>query len=144
MPGTPVAALEPLGVVSSNWVSANKNVNLILESMQPITSLREDVEQFAVLASGLLARSDELVASVTDNGGTPEQVYLATRQLMLIERIVKNMKQTLEGGDGAQVVMRWRITNTVRRLRAIAAALVPLSIGRGDVSDSRATRSSES
>ena len=51
----------------------------------------------------MIAVSDEVAADLIQNRANPYQVYIATRQLMLSERIAHNVDKVLSGGSGSAI-----------------------------------------
>jgi twitching motility protein PilJ len=49
----------------------------------------------------LLAMTDDVATRMAQKGAAPGQVYIASRQLMLSQRIINNVNRVLEGGEGA-------------------------------------------
>ena len=90
-----VAALNTL------WSNYYNNVNIILGSRKVVTDMREFISIINDQIPTLLAMSDEVVTTMTEQGAPPEQIYVATRQLMLIQRISTNVSSVLEGGEVA-------------------------------------------
>ncbi len=89
---------RPMGAA---WEENARSAEAIIGVMQPITTMFDSVPAFEAFAGDLLLKTDELVNVMLETGATPDQVYKATRQLMLLERIAGNMRRTLEGGVGA-------------------------------------------
>ncbi|VAX00470.1 type IV pilus biogenesis protein PilJ [hydrothermal vent metagenome] len=91
-------AVKKLG---HEWESYGKNINTILQRREVVTSMRSYINGINEQIPTLLALSDEVVATMTEQGAPADQVYIATRQLMLTQRISSNVSRVLEGGEGA-------------------------------------------
>ncbi len=87
--------------LSKEWESYGKNINTILQRREVVTSMRSYINGINEQIPTLLALSDEVVATMTEQGAPADQVYIATRQLMLTQRISSNVSRVLEGGEGA-------------------------------------------
>ncbi len=87
--------------LNEEWQSYGKNINTILQRREVVTSMRSYINGINEQIPTLLALSDEVVATMTEQGAPADQVYIATRQLMLTQRISSNVSRVLEGGEGA-------------------------------------------
>jgi len=101
MPGTPESVMNESLVLTTKWNAASKDIALILDNSQLVIALNADARRFSSASQALIASSEELVAELIKNGAGAEQVYKASRQLMLIERGDKNINRIVQGGDDA-------------------------------------------
>lgn len=101
MNGAPVEVLPVLNAVDVTWKKYEKGVKVILSHRDTVTVLRETVQIINDRAAQLLALADEVATLMANTGASPEQVYIASRQLMLSQRIVNNVNRVLEGGEGS-------------------------------------------
>lgn len=101
MPPPPVEVLDALAAMKAEWNRFDKNINVILGREQAVRALRETVQAINERAAQLLALSDEVATLMAQRGAEAGQVYIASRQLMLSQRIVNNVNRVLEGGEGA-------------------------------------------
>lgn len=83
------------------WNKYSQNIDTILQRREVVTSMRSYINGINEQIPTLLAVSDEVVATMTEQGAPADQVYIATRQLMLTQRISSNVSRVLEGGEGA-------------------------------------------
>lgn len=93
--------MQPVLELDNLWGGYSKNVDTILQRREVVTSMRSYVNGINEQIPTLLAVSDEVVAIMTEQGAPADQVYIATRQLMLTQRISSNVSRVLEGGEGA-------------------------------------------
>lgn len=93
--------LDAIKELKKNWADYSKNVDTILQRREVVTSMRSYINSINEQIPTLLAVSDEVVATMTEQGAPADQVYIATRQLMLTQRISSNVSRVLEGGEGA-------------------------------------------
>jgi len=93
--------LPPLDSVESDWRSYRNNVEVILNGRQAITEVRELYQVIESFIPQMLTYSDEVVGVMIKKEASPRQVYLATRQMMLSQRIKNNLNQVLAGGEAA-------------------------------------------
>jgi len=94
-------AIPAVQSLNKKWEVYRKNVDTILQRREVVTSMRSYINGINEQIPTLLAVSDEVVATMTETGAPADQVYIATRQLMLTQRISSNVSRVLEGGEGA-------------------------------------------
>ena len=98
---TETGSLDAVKTLKKNWGDYGKNIDIILQRREVVTSMRSYINGINEQIPTLLAVSDEVVATMTEQGAPADQVYIATRQLMLTQRISSNVSRVLEGGEGA-------------------------------------------
>jgi twitching motility protein PilJ len=99
MPPAPVEVLTELNAVDALWKKVDANVNIIVSREKIVNGMRETVQIINDKSAQLLALSDEAVVLMASGGASQEQIYVASRQLMLSQRIVNNLNRVLEGGE---------------------------------------------
>jgi len=77
------------------------NIGNILDGKLAISEVGEFVLVIQEFIPQLLSFSEEVVDLLVARDATPHQVFMASRQLMLTQRIENNMNRVLSGGDGA-------------------------------------------
>ncbi len=92
---------QSLETLSTMWASYSKNVDTIISRRETVRSMRKNILGINESIPTLLALTDEVVIIMSDQNAPANQVYTATRQLMLIQRIASNVGQVLEGGEEA-------------------------------------------
>jgi len=93
--------LPGLDAVESDWSSYRSNIEVILNGRQAISEVRELYQVIESFIPQMLTYSDEVVGVLINKDASPRQVYLATRQMMLSQRIKNNLNQVLAGGEAA-------------------------------------------
>ena len=93
--------LPALDSVESDWRSYRNNIEVILNGRQSITEVRELYQVIESFIPQMLTYSDEVVGVMIKKEASARQVYLATRQMMLSQRIKNNLNQVLAGGEAA-------------------------------------------
>jgi len=101
LPSSPDKVAEQLDAVSKLWNEFGTNADTILQAEGTIRMLSEFVGAVNETMPTLLAVSDEVVSIMIESGANASQVYVASRQLMLIPRISVNANKVLQGGQGA-------------------------------------------
>jgi twitching motility protein PilJ len=90
-----------LATVESDWGSYRNNIEIILNGRKAITEVRELYQVIDSFIPQMLTYSDEVVGVLIKKDSSPRQIYLATRQMMLSQRIKNNLNQVLAGGEAA-------------------------------------------
>jgi twitching motility protein PilJ len=97
----PANLISELDKVETNWQNYRDNVEIILNGRQAISEVRELYEVIESFIPQMLTYSDEVVGVLIKKQASPRQVYLASRQMMLSQRIKNNLNQVLAGGETA-------------------------------------------
>ncbi|MDH5180422.1 MAG: methyl-accepting chemotaxis protein [Gammaproteobacteria bacterium] len=95
------AEMAPLAELNKRWSGYRTNVDVILNRRDVVASMRTYINGINEQIPALMALSDDVVEIMVKQGENPDQVYIATRQLMLMQRISSNVSRVLEGGEGA-------------------------------------------
>jgi twitching motility protein PilJ len=90
-----------LDAVGATWADYRDNIDAILQRQDAILSLGQSVQAISDNIPNLLALSDEVVGILIETGAAPQQIYIASRQLMLTQRIANNVTRVVQGGQGA-------------------------------------------
>ncbi len=98
---TPEELAGTMQELQNFWAKYQKDVKTILQRREVVSTMREHIQKINEQIPTLLALSDEVVSDMVDKGASPEQVYIATRQLMLTQRISGNVNRVLSGGAEA-------------------------------------------
>lgn len=93
--------LPALDKVETDWRNYRNKVEIILNGRDAITEVRAFHQVIDDFIPQMLTYSDEVAALLVENKAAPRQIYLATRQMMLSQRIKNNLNQILIGGDKA-------------------------------------------
>ena len=98
---SPIEVQTELAAVGKTWSEYRSNVDDILSRKDAILSLGQSVQAISDNIPSLLALSDEVVGILIETGAAPQQIYIASRQLMLTQRIANNVTKVIQGGQGA-------------------------------------------
>ena len=98
---SPLEVSVQLKTVGKTWNEYRDNVDAILARKDAILSLGQSVQAISDNIPSLLALSDEVVGILIETGASPSQIYIASRQLMLTQRIANNVTKVIQGGQGA-------------------------------------------
>ncbi len=98
LPPSPKTVAGPLREMENGWLELRQNADDILSNRDSIISVRRLVNEVTGLIPPLVGRAEEVLNILLENDAAPEQVAIASEQLMLAERIDKNVSQVLAGG----------------------------------------------
>nr|MBS0020691.1 methyl-accepting chemotaxis protein [Gammaproteobacteria bacterium] len=101
MPGKPAEVKKELANFRSAWQELKPRIEFILQRMNVVTSLHVDVEQYNGVSAHRMEQARLLVDHLLRVNATASQLSLGIGQLVLIERISKNMNRTMQGGANA-------------------------------------------
>ena len=87
--------------LDDTWRKYKTNIDTILKRKKVVTNMRSLIGTINEQIPNLLAVSDEVVTIMAEQGAPPDQIYIATRQLMLTQRISSNVNRVLDGGEEA-------------------------------------------
>jgi twitching motility protein PilJ len=107
--GDPAAGLPPvpeeiaaeLAAVQGAWADYRLNLNSIIGGEEAVLAVSQYFEVINESIPELTVLSDDVVQSLIEAGADPRQVYIASRQLMLAQRVQNNLTGVLEGGIAA-------------------------------------------
>lgn len=99
LPPSAESLQEDLGYLESQWAGFSTGVDRVLEGEEIILAVGEAGEVVNEFMPQLLEYSDDVVRILVDNRADREQVRIASRQLMLSQRIVNNVNKVLAGED---------------------------------------------
>ena len=96
-----VVGLGMMAELDDTWRKYKTNIDTILKRRKVVANMRSLVGAINEQIPNLLAVSDEVVTIMAEQGAPPDQIYIATRQLMLTQRISSNVNRVLDGGEEA-------------------------------------------
>lgn len=98
LPASPESMAEPLRNVENRWLALRAHADEILVNQGAILSIREFVDVINKAVPRLQQIADEVVLILVRSKADQQQVYVATRQLMLAQRLSDNVSRVLAGG----------------------------------------------
>jgi twitching motility protein PilJ len=102
LPPTPESIHQELNELDRRWESFNAGVTRVLEGEEIIQAVNEAGEVVNEFMPQLLEYYDDVVRVLVANRAPQEQVRIASRQLMLSQRIVNNVNRVLAGDDAEE------------------------------------------
>lgn len=101
LPPTRGETLVVLDDAAAKWSSFRTSVDAVLNGKQLVLSVRETAAVINEFMPQLLNHYEDVVRMLVKKGVSQEQVRIASRQLMLSQRIVNNLNKVLAGDDAA-------------------------------------------
>jgi len=98
LPATPEMARSQLHEVENAWLELRSFTDEILANRDGILSIGEFIGVINELIPQMQDSSDQVARQLTKSDAKPRQIYVATRQLMLAQRIDNNVNKVLAGG----------------------------------------------
>ncbi len=98
LPASPAETADTLRGAENAWLELREMVDKILASEKSIVAIGELIDNTTGQVPVLQDRSDEIVQLLLAEGADNEQIYIATRQLMLSQRFANNLQRVLDGG----------------------------------------------
>ncbi|MDX2298804.1 MAG: methyl-accepting chemotaxis protein [Xanthomonadaceae bacterium] len=83
------------------WEPVDRSAQKIVDSEELVLGLADTAGQFSSRVPQLQAKMDEVVREMMDSGSASSQVYIAVRQLVLADRMLRRVTVILQGGAGA-------------------------------------------
>ena len=96
----PVEIEARLSQLDKEWAHLESELEAIAARQTAHEELERALMRFRGVATRMLVISDDLVAAMTAAEESPEQLRVAARQLMLIQRMMANGDQLIRGGKG--------------------------------------------
>ena len=87
--------------VSSAWSQYRRDVTTIIDGSEQIAQVAGYVEEINEILPQLLSFSDEVANEIVKARGDQQSVYIASRQLLLAQRIQNNLNRILSGDEAA-------------------------------------------
>ena len=101
VPPLPDALSDTLSNLDRAWVRMETNANSILEREELVLALSGASKSFIKVIPEIQELTDEAVRELTKANAPSNQVFVAGRQLVLSDRILRHLKEMLRGGAGS-------------------------------------------
>ncbi len=99
LPPSPVAAQDQLNKISSLWEDMKRDVDLILSNQDAVMYLRDMSADLTISMSAIQAENNKVVAALLRSSAAANEVALAQRQSLLVERMSHSVDRVLEVGN---------------------------------------------
>ena len=88
-----------LDKLAMGWEPISKSAGIIQDSQDLVLDITETAADFQSSIPRLTAKMEEIVSYLTERGAPAKQIYLATRQTLLADRMLRRVTEILKGGD---------------------------------------------
>ena len=102
LPPLPGSMGEPLAALDTTWQRMNKDTQVIVEREQLVLDLAKASAAFIDVLPKIQALTDEAVRSLTQSQAPSQQIFVAGRQLVLSDRILRHLNGILHGSSDIQ------------------------------------------
>ncbi|MCU7929174.1 MAG: methyl-accepting chemotaxis protein [Candidatus Thiodiazotropha sp. (ex Codakia rugifera)] len=99
LPGSPPDAMPSVRNLENKWLELQGNIDEILKAQESILAIDEFSAVISEFVPQLQELSEELAEVLINSNAPRRQIYIATEQEMLIQRINSNVNLVLEGGQ---------------------------------------------
>jgi twitching motility protein PilJ len=132
--------LPALDELDNRWKPMRGEIDMILAGRESVVSINNFVPLLESSLTQMITLSDEIAKSLANNRVDPRQVYLATNQLLLGQRIESDLKQMLTQGGLSAAAAADRFSRNVnlfgRVLKGMREGDARLGIDRVTLPDS--------
>jgi twitching motility protein PilJ len=98
MPATPEDVKTFIDKLSQTWKKSDSLINDLLKNRDVVVSLYERFTELTNVTKDVEANTEAMIKALESVNPTPAQMLVATRQLMILERIGNNIRRSF-GGD---------------------------------------------
>ena len=92
---------EQIAKLEGAWAPVKKAADTIQSRSELVLSITQTASDFNGKVPQLTARMEEIVRLLTERNAPGSQIYLATRQMLLADRMLRRVAEILKGGDQA-------------------------------------------
>lgn len=101
LPPSPAAVNASLATLEDTWRRINADSGQLIERADLLLSLADAAADFAAAVPQLQAATDQVVQRLIVTRAQPAQIYVASRQLALADRMLREVGNIVAGGTGA-------------------------------------------
>ena len=105
LPPSPAPVAAQLRAVENAWLELRQNADDILSNRDAILSVQQFIGVITEFMPQLQELTEQVVSDLVESKADPLQISIASRQLMLSERIDKNVNKVLAGGQATAAAM---------------------------------------
>ena len=123
LPALPAELTPELKQINSQWQDYANDLDMVLLSRASISRAGQAIQAVKEKTPLLLADSEQLVELLVDQKGSADQVYHATRQLMLVQRIENSLNSVLSD-DSAVLAVADQLNRDTARFSQVVDGLL--------------------
>jgi twitching motility protein PilJ len=87
-----------LDKMEQSWNETHRNISTILNGRNALESASDQVAIIEETIPDIQILSDEIAVGLIESGASTNEIYIATRQLLLLQRLENNVQRLLGGG----------------------------------------------
>lgn len=122
LPPSPAAMQPAVKDLENSWLELRAHVDSILNNQEPILSVRSVIEGIRDVMPDLEGVSTDIATGLVEAKASQSQIYFATRQLFLAQRISTSLSDVLTGGAVTALAVD-QLTQDVDELKTVVLAL---------------------
>jgi twitching motility protein PilJ len=107
LPPTRKSLEKDVAALEAQWDKFRRSVNFVLDGQETVSLVANSAQVINGLVPKLQANDEEIVKILMDSNASRETIRLATRQLMLSQRIVNHVNHALGGEDVELAIERF-------------------------------------
>lgn len=88
-----------LNKLKVDWEPVATAADTIVSRQELVLDITDTAQEFQSNIPRLTAKMEEIVSYLTERGAPAKQIYLATRQTLLADRMLRRVSEILKGGD---------------------------------------------
>ncbi len=101
LPPSPAVVNEQLAEIEILWATISANATDVSQRETLVQDLADSAAIFSRSIPVLQARTDQATRILTEAGAPAGQIYIASRQLVLADRMLRHVGEILQGGQAA-------------------------------------------
>ena len=101
LPALPAALSDTLADLDQTWRRMKTNAQNILDREDQVMALATESNAFIQVIPQIQELTDRAIRALTSAGASRQQLFVAGRQLVLSDRILRHLKEMLRGGSGS-------------------------------------------
>lgn len=137
---SPAVLQSYLTELENRWKPVRADIDTVLAGRDPVVSVSNFVPLLESSLNQIITQSDEIAKSLANSRVDPKQVYLATNQLLLAQRIESDLKRMLNEGGASAAAAADRFSRSVsvfgRVLKGMRDGDTRLGVDRVNIPDS--------
>ncbi len=94
---TPENAQPDLEKLRAAWTDTETNIKALLATREAVTTLYERYGELTEITSDIVIQVETMLEAMRQANASPRHMYIATRQLMYLERIADNIRRSFQG-----------------------------------------------
>ena len=101
LPALPASMSETLTDLDQTWRRMETNARNILDREDQVMTLAAESNAFIQVIPQIQELTDRAIRELTSAGASRQQLFVAGRQLVLSDRVLRHLKEMLRGGSGS-------------------------------------------